>query len=570
MTRAFTSVVLLALAGCEGEIGDEPGGGGGGSTLPPSGGSGAGENVGGGVGGSSPCGVNVPAPTVISPAMGLLDVTEASFSITLAPWDSEGAQARLEIELYDTKDDVADDLVWSASFDGPTLPTSITLADGTWVDGPSTVFDEWEDYAVRARYIAEVDGCEDIGPFSDDVLFKSSDGSAYLFDEGVVRDFYLTIPQASIDGMNAEAYPPGCVPFQRDYYPADLTFEDQVFAGVGIHIKGGCGSSRDFSQKPSFKVNIDWNDPALAGCPAERRLLGQKHVTLNNGVQDNTAAHERLAYSLFRTMGVPAPRVAHSRVFVNGELFGLYQHVESLDRRFLSRWFGSKEGMLYEGTYFCDLVSENVPPDDSDEYCLTREFSPGECDGAPDPESDPEDYTRLQELVAALDAIPPNQFYAQIQQVFDTDKLLATWAIETMIGHWDGYSYNIVNNYRVYRDPSTNLWTLIDTGVDQTFNDDLAPFGALEARLADSCFNDQPCKDAYFVKLKEVRDTFAALDLDAAREAIRSQIEPFVNADPRKEYDLGEFANGHASTSGFILGRVNRINEHITAAGYMP
>jgi hypothetical protein len=121
---------------------------------------------------------------------------------------------------------------------------------------------------------------------------KSSDGSAYLFDESAVRDFYLTIPQASIDGMNAQAYPPGCVPFNRDYYTADLTFEDQALGGVGVHIKGGCGSSRDFSGKPSFKIDIDWDDPALAGCPSERRLLGQKHVTLNNGVQDHSAAHE--------------------------------------------------------------------------------------------------------------------------------------------------------------------------------------------------------------------------------------------------------------------------------------
>ena len=374
-------------------------------------------------------------------------------------------------------------------------------------------------------------------PFGSDVLFKSADGSVYLFDDAAVRDFYFDIPQASLDGMNAQAFPPGCVPFQRDYYTADLTFENQVFQGVGIHIKGGCGSSRDFSGKPSFKVNIDWNDPALVGCPEKRRLLGQKHLTLNNSVQDWTAAHERLSYSLFRSLGVPAPRLAHARVFVNGELFGLYQHVESIDRRFLARWFGSNKGMLYEGTYWCDLISSNVPPDGSDDYCLTREFSPGECDGAADPEADAEDYGKLIELVSALDAIPPTQFYAGIQAVFDLDKLLTTWAIETMIGHWDGYSYYIVNNYRVYRDPSTNLWTLIDTGVDQTFADDLAPFGALDARLASSCAADQACKDAYFAKLKVVRDTFAALDLDAARVSIKSQIDPFVIADPRKEYD---------------------------------
>jgi hypothetical protein len=36
--------------------------------------------------------------------------------------------------------------------------------------------------------------------------------------------------------------------------------------------------------------------------------------------------------------------------------------------------------------------------------------------------------------------------------VFDGEAA-STWAVETMIGHWDGYSYYIMNNYRVYATP---------------------------------------------------------------------------------------------------------------------
>ena len=88
--------------------------------------------------------------------------------------------------------------------------------------------------------------------------------------------------------------------------------------------------------------------------------------------------------------------------------------------------------------------------------------------------------------------------------------------------------------------------TLIDTGVDQTFNDDLAPFETLDARLADSFFNYQPCKDAYFVKLKRCA-TRSPPSSETTRQAIRTQIEPFVSADPRKEYNLVDFANAHAN-----------------------
>ena len=122
----------------------------------------------------------------------------------------------------------------------------------------------------------------------------------------------------------------------------------------------------------------------------------------------------------------------------------------------------------------------------------------------------------------------------------------------------------------VYRNPATNLWTIIDTGVDQTFDDDLAPFGNITARIANSCDAHQPCRDAYIAKLKQVRDTFSAMNLDVVRAAIKTQIEPFVIEDPKKEYSLTQFNNQHLNTSNFILGRPTRINEHITAAGYTP
>lgn len=569
------ALITLGTIACEGDLGTGGSGGDGaasstGTAGSPNGGGGQGGGTGasGGAGGNV-C-TDVAAPTITSPAAGIIDVTEESLVITVAPWDpAAGTLTGLEVEIYDTTQDVANDLVWRATFDAASIPAAITLADGTWEDVDVPKFKEWEDHAVRARWLVDAPTCE-ASAFSTDLLFKSSDGSPYLFDDTVVRDFYFDIPQSSIDGMNAQYSPPGCVPFKRDYYPATLTFEGEVFEGVGVHIKGGCGSSRDFSEKPSLKVNIDWDDPALPGCPDGRRLLGQKHLTLNNGVQDRTASHERLAYSVFRQEGIPAPRLAHARVFVNGQLYGLYQHVESLDRRFLARWFGSNDGMLYEGTYWCDLVAENLPPDGSDDYCLTKEFSQDECDGEPTPGADPEDYTKLAELITTLDSIPGDQFYEQIQGVFDIDRLLGTWAVETITGHWDGYNYNIVNNYRVYRDPSTNLWTIIDTGVDQTFEDDLAPFGNISARLATSCANHQPCKDAYIARLKEVRDTFSAMSLDTTRAAIKAQIEPFVTEDPRKEYSLQQFNNNHQATSNFILGRPARINEHIVAAGYAP
>ena len=72
-----------------------------------------------------------------------------------------------------------------------------------------------------------------------------------------MRDVYLTIPQATWDAIDAQATPPGCVPYRRDYHTASIMFEGQTLDGVGIHVKGGCGSARHMNGKASFKKTAD-------------------------------------------------------------------------------------------------------------------------------------------------------------------------------------------------------------------------------------------------------------------------------------------------------------------------
>jgi spore coat protein CotH len=524
-------------------------------------------------GGSSSTGLDCPAnappaaPTVVDPLPGRIDVLAADLSMTGSAFsdpDVGDAMGGIEAEIWRVKDGEVTKRVWHAEVDA-TGPVALTLADGEYDADP---LEEWKDYVVRMRYRDEHGACSAYGPWSADLGFRTDDGSTALFDETVVRDFHLTIPPESWDKINSEASPPGCVPYARNYYTGTLRYEDQVFEGVGIKIKGGCGSSRDLGGKASFKVNLEWDDPEVPGCPEERRLMGENKFTFNNGVQDRSAANERLGYPLFRDLGVPAPRAASVRIFVNDELWGLYTHVETIDRRFLSRWFASKEGMLYEGTYWCDLVPQNVPPtNDDDSYCLTREFSPDACSGAAEPGADPEDYTLLRELVDQIQALPPGEFYPAVEQFFDYDRFLTTWAVEAVIDHWDNYAFSIKNNYRVYHDPTTDRWTLISTGIDQTFEDDQDPWSA-EGVLAARCLQEEMCEAAFAARLAEVNDFFESQDLPGRQQEIVTQLSPFVMEDPRKEYDFQSFVNEHEAITDFIEQRPEQVRQRIEDHGF--
>lgn len=520
------------------------------------------------------CEVNAAplAPMIMSPTPGRIDVLEADLAIDLAPFfdrDEGDVHGATEVEIYTADDGVAISRIWHATLDaadGADLE-HVTLADGTF----DIAMTEWTDYVIRARERDDRGECSEWSPWSDEVPFRTDDGSTALYDPTIMRDVYLDIPPATLTAIDAQATPPGCVPYERDYHTAQLTFEGVVYAGVGIHIKGGCGSARHINGKPSFKIKFDWDDPIVPGCAAPRRIMGQKHFTLDNNVQDRTMQHERMAYELERALGVPAPRAASVRVHVNGEYWGVYTNVEPIDRRFMERWFEDSGGMAYEGTYWCDLIPGNVPaladPDTNDGGCLTREFRDDACSSPPKPGDDPSTYQPLRDFVAALAAIPAGEFYPAVTELVEFDTFLSQWALESVISHWDAYEFSIMNNYRVYHDPSTDKWSVIPTGVDQTFLGDQDPWG-VSGTLAARCKAEPDCDAAFAARLDEVNAMFTAANLAARAQVIHDQIAPDVLVDTRKEYDNNAFAQSYADLLTYIANRPARVDQHLTAHGF--
>lgn len=517
----------------------------------------------------SACATNLPplAPSILEPVAGRVDVVADALVIEVSAFadaDAVGNGSVLEVEIWRERDGELDERAWSAEAMGS---TTLTLADGVFDPDYAAGLTDWDDYLVRARYADGNDVCAAMGEWSDSLGFRTDDGSTALFDDSIVRDFYIDIGPESWNAIDDEAYPPGCVPYNRNYYTGTMRFEDQVFEGVGVKIKGGCGSSRGLDAKASFKVNLEWDDPDVDGCPESRRLMGEKSFSFHNGVQDESASHERLGYAMFRELGIPAPRAASIRLFVNDDLWGVYTHVETIDRRFLDRWFDSREGALYEGTYWCELEPGNVPVDpDDDSRCLTREFTPDAC-SQPDPDGDPLDYTRLQELVEQIGALQGRSFYPEVEQFFHYDRFLTTWAIESVISHWDNYAFSIRNNYRVYHDPSTGLWTLISTGIDQTFSGDEDPWG-VDGVLAEMCIAQPECEAAFAAKLAEVNDAFEAFGYAERAEAIFDQLSPHVEEDPRREYGFGTFVQRHDEIQSYVADRPDRIRQYLESRGF--
>ena len=231
-------------------------------------------------------------------------------------------------------------------------------------------------------------------------------------------------------------------PFLNDYtvFSADVTIDGESASNIGIRKKGFIGSQSTI--KPSLKLHVDNYEPGQA-------LHCNDNITFNNAVQDPAIIRQCLAYDLFAQAGLPASRCNFARVSLNGDDLGIYAHVEPVKRRFLRRHFGNDNGDLYEGTLSdFDLAKYRTfePKNDDTDTTLSRIKALSE---------DLKDYDgTLREALAAH---------------IDVEQFIDFWAMEVIVGHWDGYSGNL-NNFYIYRNPDTDRFVFIPWGMDGTLD----------------------------------------------------------------------------------------------------
>ncbi len=424
--------------------------------------------------------------------------------------------------------------------------------------------------------------------------------SDLLFDPTIVRRVDLRIPTddgppSTWELIDEQARLRQCETKERQYYLGAVTIDGAEFADVGIKTKGGCGSSVSLEQKASFKIHLSWDsDPTDQICPATRRYLGRKRLTLNNGRQDNTALHEHLTYQFYRMAGVPAPKTAAAQVYVNDEYYGLYQLVEGIDRDFIDRRFaaGDGKGMMYEGAYWCDLLTGDGDPL-ADGGCWEREFELDAC-SVPAPGDDlqwheedgvtPQDpwkFARaLQDNVAAIAA--PDAYYPAIRQWVAWDEFLVYWATSIVVVDWDNY-INLQNNFRFYHDTGSDLWHWIPWGVDQTWRSpdtliaslshhpfeprgDLARL-CLEATGTDA--SGRTCTQAYVTALWDAVALFESVDWSAEIDAWQVRLTPYMQLEEdKRSYSYEAWLENVDSVREFAATRALELATQLTDAGY--
>lgn len=337
------------------------------------------------------------------------------------------------------------------------------------------------------------------------------DLAGWLYTSDRVIEIAIEMPQESVDALWADPY---------SYVPASVDVDGHLLPNVGIRLKGKIGSYQDLDHKSGFKVKVDkYVDGA--------EFYGIEKLTLNNAIVDYSYVKEHIGYMAYRAMGVPASRTGYAWVTLNGEPYGLYVQVETIDNTFLDRNYEDPSGNLYDGKYVYyggwSYTLLDLTRDVYELYQLEEGVDVGHAD-----------------LLAIVETIEDHggqpTWMPHTSSLVDWEQLVREFAVEQWIGQLDGYALN-TNNYRLYLDPARgDRASIIPWDLDYAFGYDwtwgmswTSPRGVLAAW----CMADAACYELWRAAVAETCDTMDALALEHEIDRRAALIEPYVAMDSR-------------------------------------
>src|SRR5262245_60216092 len=267
-----------------------------------------------------------------------------------------------------------------------------------------------------------------------------------LFDPNTVNDVLLTVSPRDWAELK-ERYR------ENVYYQANLEWRGEIVRTVGIRSRGRGSRSE---AKPGLR--IDFNRYVTG-----QQFLGLKSVVLDNLTQDPAMLKERVVMRFFAEMGIPAPRVAHVRLFVNNTFAGLYTVVESIDKDFLKRTLNENDGYLYEFTH-TDPYGFEYLGSELEKYAEFFEPKTHEHDSMASL------YRPIRELAWAATESPDSMFLSSMSEYLDLRTFFTYAAVENFLADRDGVLGDWgMNNFYLYRFEGKNLSQLLPWDKDSSF-----------------------------------------------------------------------------------------------------
>jgi spore coat protein CotH len=316
----------------------------------------------------------------------------------------------------------------------------------------------------------------------------------------------------------------------------DVVFDGTSLPLCGVKFKGN-SSYNNPSDKKSFKVDFD-------AYINNQKYDGIKKINLNNGFKDPSFMREKLMLDFLNEQGLYAPRCSYANLYINGTLWGLYMVVEEINKKYLENTFGDDKGNLFKGDPSGDL--KWLGPNASS-YYSKYELKTNESIN---------NWSDLVDFINTINNSSPATLQSNLDNIFNTDNYIKTWAIHGIFANLDSYMGS-GHNYFIYHDSLTNKFQWITWDVNEAFGnfnmgmsisqlEGLSMFyipnptsnRPLNKNMLDVTSYKNKLVDAYCYYLNNGFDIWT---LEPKIDSIANAIRPHVYADNKKFFSNQQF-----------------------------
>lgn len=394
----------------------------------------------------------------------------------------------------------------------------------------------------------------------------------------------------------------------EEYALCSVVIDNETYKNVAIRAKGNTSLTQVDSygnDRYSFKIEFDHYD-------STKSYYGLDKLSLNNIIQDNTYMKDFLTYQMMQKFGVDAPLCSYVNITVNGEDWGLYLAVESIEEAFLERNYGSDYGELYKpdsmsmgggrgnGDKFDMAKVGEMPQTPNGERPTDSDFQGKEMPnrgaagggmGSDDVKliysgDEYDNYTNIfdnaktditnvdkDRLIASLKQLNSNE---NIDKVVNLDEVIRYFVVHNFVCNFDSYTGSMIHNYYLYeKDGQLSMipWdynlafggfedvkdatSLVNYPIDSPLSG-----GTVDSRpMLAWIFNNEEYTELYHKYFAEFIQTY--FDSGYYSETIdstREMIAPFVESDATKFCAYEEFQTGVDILKEFCLLRAESVS----------
>lgn len=408
----------------------------------------------------------------------------------------------------------------------------------------------------------------------------------------------------------------------EEYSPCTVIIDNEAYKNVAIRAKGNTSLSsvRSYdNDRYSFKIEFDGYDSSTS-------YYGLDKLCLNNLIQDNTYMKDHLVYTMMREAGASAPLSSYAEIHINGEYFGLYLAVESVEDSFLLRNYGNSYGELYKPDSMNmgggrgngrDFNPENPIPERTKANDTTeprqsfeslkneeRNF-PGNRDvfgkGMPGgmnssdvsliySDDNPQSYSNIFEnaktditekdktrLISALKNLNSN---TDIENTVDISEVISYFVAHNFVLNFDSYTGTMMHNYYLYEE--SGKLSMIPWDYNLAFGgfhsqadtnglvnypiDTPVSGGTIQSRpMLAWIFANEEYTELYHKKFSNfIESFFGSGKFEKMIDSTCELISPYVMSDPSKFCTYEEFESGVATLKKFCILRAESISGQLS------